>query len=200
MNSRARIISENLESVVSNLKWNEFLDENDERRKYTDQQIKIIKSLFFETEEDYKLAEQLANNKYQRKKRYRKYIKEIIKEKSYFVTFTLDEESIKHNITYLRKRLTEILKKNYKYYIANIDYGKTTERLHFHAIIRTEEPHKKIWKYGFSDWLEITIKNDDRLAKYINKLTNHALKDETKKRYNIIVSRNREDKKNKKNC
>lgn len=193
MNSRARILTENLESVVSNLKWNEFLDKNDKRRNYTEEQINIIKTLLFKDEKEYKQAEQLANNKYARKNRYRKHIKEIIKEKSYFVTFTLNDTAINYKLKTLRDELTTVLKKNFKKYIANVDYGKTTERLHFHAIIQTDQPHKEIWKYGFTDWKEIYNKDDNRLAKYINKLTNHALKDETKKRYNIIVSRKRKD-------
>ena len=80
--------------------------------------------------------------------------------------------------------------------MANIDYGKENEREHYHGIILVNEQleikktkvnnlYKKslqVWeKNGFSDLKEIKIPNEKALSKYINKLTNHAKKDSTKK-------------------
>ena len=63
-------------------------------------------------EKEYKQAEQLANNKYARKNRYRKHIKKIIKEKSYFVTFTLNENGKieKHEAKTTTKQSPEAIK------------------------------------------------------------------------------------------
>lgn len=76
-------------------------------------------------------------------------------------------------------------------YVANIDYGKNTNREHYHAVIGCLIPSKS-WCYGFSDIELIKTNNDNDiicLSKYVSKLTNHAIK-ETTKRCALLYSRN----------
>ena len=74
--------------------------------------------------------------------------------------------------------------------MANIDYGKTTGREHYHAVITSETKPPKSWKYGFIDILKVKTTDNDttRISKYISKLTNHAIKHTTKSK-RIIYSR-----------
>lgn len=76
-------------------------------------------------------------------------------------------------------------------YIANIDYGDTTEREHYHALVSIDIIKKDSWPYGYDSYEKVRIKQNTssiRLSKYISKLTNHAIKESTK-RCAIIYSR-----------
>ena len=55
--------------------------------------------------------------------------------------------------------------------------------------VRDKEFIKDNYKLGFSDVRVITSKNAYRLSNYVDKLTLHAIKQETKNRYSIISSR-----------
>jgi hypothetical protein len=78
-------------------------------------------------------------------------------------------------------------------YVANIDYGAKNKREHYHALINCD-------KIDFSNWRKYgninaeRVKNKDiesdkiKLSKYIAKLSNHAIK-ETTKRSCLIYSR-----------
>ena len=102
--------------------------------------------------------------------------------KLWFCTFTINDEHMKKD--HQRK-----LKDTYKEtnYIINVDYGTKTNRKHYHGIIESKK--KPIsWNYGFCDFREIKIENINNIAMYINKITNHTLK-ETTKRERIIYSR-----------
>ena len=74
------------------------------------------------------------------------------------------------------------------FYVANIDFGKNTEREHYHALVLVDRINDT-WDYGFT-WFERVHRSDSAatLAKYVSKLTNHAIK-ETTKRSCYIYSR-----------
>lgn len=107
----------------------------------------------------------------------------------YFVTFTFDDYYVK-----LCDRSRKDLIKSSLYsfssdikYICNIDYGKTTERLHYHCIVATNDSenlskHLQSAYPCFTYTERIRLSKDDlkRTSKYINKLSNHAIKDTTK--------------------
>ena len=109
----------------------------------------------------------------------------------YFCTFTFDDYYIKRS-----ERTQKDLIKSSLYsfdskikFVLNVDYGKKNERLHYHGIIATDvssdlREHLKIFYPCMSSCDSVPILSDDikRLSKYINKLTNHALKDSTKSR------------------
>lgn len=122
------------------------------------------------------------------KERIRSYLE---KGQCIWLTLTFSEEVL--NSTTLetrRKHVQRYLKSQSDYYLANIDFGKNTEREHYHAIVVSDFINKSEWIYGFT-WTE-RIKNhvdsEKKLAKYTSKLTNHAIK-ETTKRQCYIYSR-----------
>lgn len=78
-------------------------------------------------------------------------------------------------------------------YVANIDFGKKNHREHYHFLARCDLASNKEWlKYGACKFERVrnrNIENDKvRLSKYIAKLSNHAIK-ETTKRSALIYSR-----------
>lgn len=110
-----------------------------------------------------------------------------------FATFTFTDEVLaKTSIETRRKYVSRFCKSVSDYYVANIDYGvddKFTHREHYHALLLTDFVSLK-WDYGWSLY-ERVHKRDSYiiLSKYICKLTNHAIKDSTKRNY-MIYSRN----------
>lgn len=115
---------------------------------------------------------------------------------AYFVTFTFDDNTLAStNEQTRRKYITRLLKSLATYYVANIDFGKTTAREHYHAVINAPvEP--EMWPYGFI-WCKRIGKTESTavsIGKYITKLTNHALKDTTNgnaRFRTVIYSRNK---------
>ena len=54
--------------------------------------------------------------------------------------------------------------------------------MHFHALVQIDKVNSKIWDdaYGNLDFEKAYNKNNVAIAKYINKLTNHAIKESAK--------------------
>ena len=53
-----------------------------------------------------------------------------------FLTLTFDEDSLKNSSSESRHNwVKRFLKRNFNCYVANIDFGKTTQREHFHAVV-----------------------------------------------------------------
>ena len=124
--------------------------------------------------------EKKVNSYNGKKRRIEKRIKQMDPNKIWFATYTINDNNM--NKDHVRK-LKELLKENK--YIINSDYGDKNNRLHYHAIIESEEEPKN-WEYGFCKFLKIENYNTQALSKYLNKLTNHSIKETTKK---IIYSR-----------
>ena len=111
-----------------------------------------------------------------------------------FLTLTFSDNTL--NTTSEKERrvaVSRYLKSFNVMYIANIDYGKKNKREHYHAIINTDKIDYSLWrKYGQINGEKIRnkdIENDTKkLAKYVAKLSNHAIK-ETTKRSCLIYSR-----------
>ena len=108
-----------------------------------------------------------------------------------FVTLTISDDYIYKDIKYLKDYVTKFLKKMNCFYVGNVDYGSENERLHFHFVVASDNKEfiKNNYKLGFSDVRVITSKNAYRLSNYVDKLTLHSIKQETKNRYSIITSR-----------
>lgn len=113
-------------------------------------------------------------------KRYR--IKEKIKKYNeiYFITLTIDNEHIKNKKETFERKLKEIFKNTN--YIANEDFGKINERLHYH-ILSEENINLDKWIYGFTSKFKTNQDTKDitRLSCYITKLANHTIKKGTGK-------------------
>ena len=78
-------------------------------------------------------------------------------------------------------------------YVANIDFGAQNHREHYHAVIQCKKIDASSWhKYG-AIFIEKVRNNGighdcERLSKYVSKLSNHAIK-ETTKRCSLLYSR-----------
>lgn len=114
-----------------------------------------------------------------------------------FATFTFTDEYLNKNFQYRRKQLLNCLKSCdvIKDYIVNIDYGKQTEREHYHGILFIKKGSvewsfkrgKKFWyienmpinyNLGFCSFEKVGNEkyDNDRVAQYVAKLNLHALK------------------------
>lgn len=110
-----------------------------------------------------------------------------------FLTLTFNDETLANTTeetrrTYVRK----FLKSNCPVYVANIDYGKKNEREHYHALVNGKVDYAAWHKYGaIRGEVVRTSKGDvERTARYVAKLTLHAIKKTAGKGRRIIYSRN----------
>jgi len=104
----------------------------------------------------------------------------------YFLTLTFNDKSFERNITSdtRRRYITRFLKEQCKCYVANVDFGSKFGREHYHAVV---VPKSKIdfsrYRSKFDnsnincERLFNNTKSKDTYTRYINKLTNHSLKD-----------------------
>lgn len=101
----------------------------------------------------------------------------------WFLTLTFrDEVWAREDITErtLRGYVSAYLKRSFPDYVANKDYGERNGRMHFHAVAwlpEGEEP-PSAWRYGFCQAKPVkpTEGSTKALTKYLQKLTNHAVK------------------------
>ena len=142
----------------------------------------------FEYNKDY---EKLLNARIQKVGRIKKRLLYLLLRYDYvwFCTFTFSDKYINKSERTKRDLIKQFLNTHDFKYILNIDYGKTTQRQHFHCILATNidmdvnQFFQTFYKGGYS--LSIPCKKgvDDltRLTKYIDKLVNHCIKATTKK-------------------
>ena len=142
----------------------------------------------FEYNKDY---EKLLNARIQKVGRIKKRLLYLLLRYDYvwFCTFTFSDKYINKSERTKRDIIKQFLNTHDFKYILNIDYGKTTQRQHFHCILATNidmdvnQFFQSFYKGGYS--LSIPCKKgvDDltRLTKYIDKLVNHCIKATTKK-------------------
>lgn len=147
--------------------------------------------------EIWKEAERINNASRARTKRLKERIRSILENyDSTFVTLTFTDETLKNTTFETRKRYVIRYLKSYGVpYVANVDYGEDYGREHYHAVIGTQSLNYKDWRSNGSingkkivKKTNLECKGDLKLAKYITKLTNHAIK-ETCKRNALIYSR-----------
>lgn len=166
-------------------------------------------SLSPETIAIWKEAESINRAFYERTKRLKKTIRAMLysTKPCFFITLTFDDVTLSSTSEKTRRvYVTRFLKSLSSWYVANIDYGKENGREHFHAVVVLEESQivedKLIkinpdlmsnWKYGFSHNSligERTVSSDHdvKIAKYMSKLSNHAIKD-TARQHRAIYSK-----------
>lgn len=108
-----------------------------------------------------------------------------------FLTLTFKESVLESTSEETRKKYVKrFLKSQSDQYVANIDFGAEKEREHYHAVILCPKVDFTLWhQYGGikGEKIRASDKSPVRLGKYISKLTNHAIK-ETTKRCAIIYS------------
>lgn len=96
-----------------------------------------------------------------------------------FITFTFTDAVLDSTTEEQRRRyVRRFLKRQCPSYVANIDYGKTTQREHYHALVYAPSIDVKRWRYGFIKSEAVKASRNDNVAvsKYVAKLSNHALK------------------------
>ena len=106
----------------------------------------------------------------------------------WFCTFTFSNHYIDKSDRTKRDLIKSVISMHDFKYILNIDYGKDTEREHYHCIIGTNldfNVNQFIQFHYPCHCLAIPCKKGSgdfsRLSKYINKLTNHCIKSTTKR-------------------
>ena len=106
----------------------------------------------------------------------------------WFCTFTFDDYYIDKCDRTKKDLIKKCINKFDFKYILNVDYGKKTERQHYHCIIGTNYNLEldKYLKEHYMCFSSALLCNTDitdlkRLTKYINKLSNHCIKASTKR-------------------
>lgn len=140
-------------------------------------------SVFFESSEQlaiWREAERINLAYYARVKRLKDRIACMLSEgMCYFLTLTFSDVTLnKTSQQTRRKYVTRFLRSQSDTYVANIDYGAQNGREHYHAVIQSDSVNMSLWDcYGFSNAKIIGSEDDyTPVAKYISKLTNHAIK------------------------
>lgn len=127
---------------------------------------------------------------YQGNKKRRERIKARIErmyqtKKALFLTLTFSDKMFARNCSpeTRRRYISRFLKSECSEYLANIDFGKKNEREHYHAVVvpKTIIHFEKYRDLFDSNINAKKIRFDDTsikfVGRYINKLTNHALKE-----------------------
>ena len=148
-------------------------------------------SLFFG--EDWMTAAKLNHNEYKRVKRLKLKMNEAITtNKALFLTLTFSSDTLAKTSFQTRRRyVARYLKSQSAFYIANVDFGATNGREHYHAVLVGRSVDYALWReYGAIKGIKVRpTKNDTtRIAKYVAKLSNHSIK-ETTHQVRLIYSR-----------
>lgn len=129
-------------------------------------------------------AERINLAYYARVKRLKDRIADMLCEGTcYFLTLTFTDEVLARTSDVTRRRyVTRFLKSLSDRYVANIDFGSQNGREHYHAVVLADSLSMEGWNcFGFSNAKKIGSEADyTPVAKYISKLTNHAVKATTK--------------------
>lgn len=149
--------------------------------------IQIEKDLYFMlnllhcfSDDDIKTCERIFNAHRKKSQRLRKRIEKLLEKPCVFITFTFEDKTLENTNQLTRRRyIQRELKSLGVPYIANIDFGKINEREHYHGIAQTDWLNRETYDLGGIYVERISNSNPTALAKYINKLTNHALKETT---------------------
>lgn len=107
----------------------------------------------------------------------------------WFCTFTFDNNYINKCERTKRDLIKSVLNTHDFKYILNIDYGKNTQRQHFHCILASDinmdvnQYFQNYYNGGYSLSIQCKKGLEDltRLTKYIDKLVNHCIKATTRR-------------------
>ena len=153
------------------------------------------------TDEEIQECENMRKCKYQQRRTIEKHVKFLFdrarNEQSIllFGTFTFTDEALKRKADTRRQKVRRTLSKVSDDFIMNIDYGKETEREHYHAIIEVPKENNTLyqdekgnWKdkviddlydFGFYSLVPVRIDEEmsaEKLTRYLVKLVFHSVK------------------------
>ena len=117
---------------------------------------------------------------YSRVKRLKKKIAKMLESGNcIFLTFTFTDKVLEITNADTRRRKVRRYLSSYNCdYVANIDFGAKNGREHYHALIQCDKVDYNAFDYGALNGERVRSTNYfEKLAKYISKLTNHAIKD-----------------------
>ncbi len=151
---------------------------------------------------EYKEYSRILNAKHKRVSRLRARIFDMIyKSDCLFLTFTFTDDAFARTCADFRRiAVRRFLNSLGVPYVANIDFGMKNGREHYHSVVQIGRVDYSKWKYGAINGIKIRndLKYDDdgivssesveKIARYVAKLTNHAIK-ETTRRSVIMYSR-----------
>ena len=104
---------------------------------------------------------------------------------SVFLTLTFTDKALSETSALTRRRMVSRFLRSFNApYVANIDFGvddSKTKREHYHAVIGSQSIDYSLWPYGAVNGKRIKVKNDKALAKYVSKLSNHAIKEQARR-------------------
>lgn len=125
-------------------------------------------------------ALRLNESKYRKAKRVRSKIEDLVLTgQAIFITLTFTDSTLAKTTEITRRRyVARYLKENCSNYVANIDYGGKKGREHYHALVSNDIDLTKWHKLGAIQVERVKTSDTDakRVALYVSKLTNHALK------------------------
>lgn len=154
-----------------------------------------IECCFNGLHDEFMEAQRINDAYYKRLKRLRERVKTILQNGDcVFLTLTFTDGILESTTPKSRRvAVSRYLKQYNAQYVANIDFGAKNHREHYHALISTSQVDRNGWKkFGAINFEPIRHKwlesDAEKLTKYINKLTNHAIK-ETTKRSALMYSR-----------
>lgn len=158
-----------------------------------DYQTALEKRSFFEQNypKEWKEATKINRAFYERLKRLKRKITEMLESgQVLFLTLTFTDKTLENTSPATRRRyVARYLASFNAKFIANIDFGAKNGREHYHAVIGAENIDLKAYKLGAIHCQRVRkASNPTQLSKYVAKLTNHAIK-ETTKRSCLIYSR-----------
>lgn len=152
-----------------------------------------MKTLTQRIEEGQPIQRAIYNTRNAEEKRYtklRKRVSKIIDQPySYFMTFTLTDKHLDLTPkTHVLKIKEALARASYIDYILNNDYGDQTDRLHYHCVCAFSYQLDyntiiEIYKYGAVNIKPVIRKSTSAISEYILKLTNHAKKKTTSRRW-----------------
>ena len=192
---KARILNTSLCKEINTIDRRRYMTEafgiiEDTNFDYDFEEMMLLASGY--SSKDIKEARKINHARYKRTERLeRRIMSYLLQGKCLFVTLTFNDDVLSSTSMETRRRyVARFLKSQSSLYVANIDFGKTTKREHYHAVIVKDRIEANSWPYGFDSYKKIRCDKLGplKLAKYISKLTNHAIK-ETTKRCCYIYSR-----------
>lgn len=152
-----------------------------------DRYIAFKNGEYFEENKEY---EKVLSARYMKVSRIKRRLIYLLSRYDYiwFCTFTFDNYYINKSDRTKRDLIKNVISTHDFAYMLNIDYGKTTEREHYHCVIGTN------WDFNVNQYIQSNYpcfscsiqckkgrEDFTRLSKYINKLTNHCIKATTKR-------------------
>jgi hypothetical protein len=143
--------------------------------------------------DDWLIAQRLNASEYKRVKRLKdKMLKSVLSNQAIFLTLTFTNDTLAKTTNLTRRRyVARYLKSQSDYYIANLDFGATNEREHYHAVVVSKKVDYSMWrKLGAINSKRIapTQTSNIRVSKYVAKLSNHAIK-QTATQQRLIYSK-----------